>query len=303
MIDEWNRKVHEKQINEDGDCSEYVPDSEKKWFLENAPPQIPGNLITIPMQHLHACFIDVKYDRSSPPFELEAESNISYSFGLNEMLELTFDGTFVVRASFYFRWVDYRLWYNEEVNFNVSDARGRSLAGSNGWRFPDHAELPANEIWVPSFYLENCVAADCAVRPSNETLAYVHSNGTVELHLEARLEASCELNMRLFPFDDQNCRLLFVFQKMHRGRHVRLLPLNELYMPYMHDHDEWRVTRLNHNAERLWGYKLVQNSTGLWRRTRALLPLQRYYLTSCSYVMSKIHEFSIITCHYSTTEF
>ena len=274
----WNRLVYEKMTAEAGDCSEFVPETEKRWFLTHAPPNPRLNLsITIPMQHLHTCLNDEEYDRSSPPFELEASSTIFYSFALNELLELTFDGKFVVRASFVFMWNDYRLVYQHDVHFHVSDEKGGTLVGSNGWAFPDHGEIPATEIWVPSFYLENCMTSDCAVRPTNETLAYVHENGTVQLHLEAKLEASCELSMQNFPFDDQNCRLLFVFQKMHRGSQVHLVPMNETMLPYMHDHDEWRVTSVNHSSERLLDYKLVQTpAVGKWARTRVPLPLQSF---------------------------
>lgn len=131
--------------------------------------------------------------------------------------------------------------YKEDVSF----------ANGTGWSFPEHIELTATELWTPSFRLVNCEVQDCLIAATNNTIALLHSNGRVQLSLHKQLEATCQLALKNFPFDEQNCGLTFILAHLHRVSDYELRALNQIDLDYMHDNDEWNVESFTHAPERV----------------------------------------------------
>ena len=69
---------------------------------------------------------------------------------------------------------------------------------------------PNNNIWFPKFELLNARNGDTAfIVPNDNTETRIFNNGTIEMFLNKQIEAQCKMNLYLFPFDTQKCRLYF----------------------------------------------------------------------------------------------
>ena len=238
--EQWEQKLADKWSNTARDCSSFVPLEEQRWLAANPPPSLNSSAaLTIPMDYLHACIRNISYDRTVPPFELDLTPRISYAFGICEVHDLSFDGSLRFKASFYFEWPENRLRYKQEVSF----------AKGTGWHFPHHLELPAKELWTPTFRLANCKMSECTIAPSNETIARLLWDGLAEFWLHTMLTATCEMELKNFPFDEQNCSLIFIMPDIHRGDLFQLVPLNTTHLEYMYDNDEWIVESHTHEQQ------------------------------------------------------
>ena len=82
--------------------------------------------------------------------------------------------------------------------------------GWNGSEYDqlDYIRVPSSEIWYPELF---CLTqADKLEEIGDETFrAYIYKDGTVGRILGALLKTSCNVDMSLFPFDTQVCRLQF----------------------------------------------------------------------------------------------
>ena len=245
--EDWQRRLNDRWNKSSRDCSGFVPPEEQQWLASNPPPLRNSSwALSIPNDYLHACIRNTSYDRTVPPFELEVTPRISYAFGISEVHDLSFDGSLRLKASIYFEWQENRLRYNRKVSFDKGV----------GWRFPYHLELPAKELWTPNFRLANCKMSECTIAPSNETVARISWNGTAEFWLHAMLTDTCDMKLEKFPFDVQNCSLLFILPDLHRGNDYQLVPLNVTHLEYMYDCDEWVVESVTHESQRGVVYEL-----------------------------------------------
>lgn len=71
------------------------------------------------------------------------------------------------------------------------------------WRFEEHAELPGSFFWLPHFKIANCQRRDCEIFTHNDTDVMVFNDGIVQMRQEALLEARCDVDLTLFPVDEQ----------------------------------------------------------------------------------------------------
>lgn len=80
---------------------------------------------------------------------LQQALNLSITLGINKVVTLTFEGTLVVKASFFLQWTDPLRRWLRDTPYN--------------WRFPKWIILSANEIWHPRCALHKQVVADFIV--------------------------------------------------------------------------------------------------------------------------------------------
>uniref|UniRef100_A0A2K6EP81 Neuronal acetylcholine receptor subunit beta-4 n=1 Tax=Propithecus coquereli TaxID=379532 RepID=A0A2K6EP81_PROCO len=87
-------------------------------------------------------------------------------------------------------WTDYRLAWNSSRYEGVNILR-----------------IPAKRIWLPDIVLYN--NADGTYEVSVYTNAVVHSNGSIQWLPPAIYKSACKIEVKHFPFDQQNCSLKF----------------------------------------------------------------------------------------------
>ncbi|XP_008052504.1 neuronal acetylcholine receptor subunit beta-4 [Carlito syrichta] len=87
-------------------------------------------------------------------------------------------------------WIDYRLAWNSSHYEGVKILR-----------------IPARRVWLPDIVLYN--NADGTYEVSVYTNVIVHSNGSVQWLPPAIYKSACKIEVKHFPFDQQNCTLKF----------------------------------------------------------------------------------------------
>lgn len=97
-----------------------------------------------------------------------------------------------IAGAFYFTWLDSRLAWNP------SDYGGLSMIN-----------VPSNSLWAPSLNLINAASSDFIVKSKYSINANVLADGNVSLLIPKQLVSTCSLNFNQFPFDLQECTLLF----------------------------------------------------------------------------------------------
>ncbi|XP_018428186.1 PREDICTED: neuronal acetylcholine receptor subunit beta-4, partial [Nanorana parkeri] len=88
------------------------------------------------------------------------------------------------------KWEDYRLAWNPEEYEGITKLR-----------------IPSRKIWLPDLVLYN--NADGTYEVSLFTNAVVANNGSIEWLPPAIYKSACKIEVKHFPFDQQNCTLKF----------------------------------------------------------------------------------------------
>lgn len=87
-------------------------------------------------------------------------------------------------------------WIDVQLKWNASDFGNI-----------DEIRLPAEKLWTPEIVLQN--NADESFRYAMDKLVVVNSSGHVTWVPHGRLHSFCRLDLTLFPYDTQICRLYF----------------------------------------------------------------------------------------------
>ena len=137
------------------------------------------------------------------PYVVINYTRLVYKIVLNQLFKA--GSLYLLQASLMLTWVDHRLRWELRMNWNASlvNELQPSNKTMNAWLFEDHAELPGSFFWLPMFKIANCQRRDCEVFQTNETDVMVFNDGTVEMRQEALLEARCDVDLTLFPVDEQ----------------------------------------------------------------------------------------------------
>lgn len=61
--------------------------------------------------------------------------------------------------------------------------------------WPDRLELSPSAVWVPRLRLLNCESRDCVLSIGADALAFLQSNGSLEMHISDYIVASCSLDL------------------------------------------------------------------------------------------------------------
>ncbi|KAJ6660320.1 hypothetical protein lerEdw1_017743, partial [Lerista edwardsae] len=116
------------------------------------------------------------------PLEIKLDFTLISILSVNEKLQV---------ATFYF-WLNV-LWRNEFVSWNPSDFCNIS-----------YITLPTKLFWMPDIHIDQRADEDKFTRSQYLTL---FSNGSILVFQLYRLTAACNLDVHLFPFDEQKCNL------------------------------------------------------------------------------------------------
>lgn len=100
------------------------------------------------------------------------------------------DEEFIVSAYNYYVWEDKRLSWNPDDFGGIKATRV----------YPDL-------VWTPGVILYN--TRDGQFTSSTKVKIILHKSGRVNWLPPALFRTTCSINVRLFPFDQQTCRLIF----------------------------------------------------------------------------------------------
>ena len=87
-------------------------------------------------------------------------------------------------------------WHDKALSWNTSDYDGVGVV-----------EMSVDSIWVPHVYITN--SQDTKSLLADALIVNVYHNGTVQKYLDRIVETTCVMDLEKYPYDTQNCPLLF----------------------------------------------------------------------------------------------
>ncbi|XP_070810859.1 acetylcholine receptor subunit epsilon [Pituophis catenifer annectens] len=126
------------------------------------------------------------------------------------------------------QWVDYRLNFSKE-------------------EYDKALRVPADHVWLPDIVLENNIDGNFEVAYSANVL--ISHGGEMYWQPPAIFRSSCPIEVTFFPFDWQNCSLIFR-SKTHNAREVELqyglsdttfMPVEEVIIEDFTENGEWAL--------------------------------------------------------------
>ena len=81
-------------------------------------------------------------------------------------------------------------------------------------------EFPVSDIWFPKLSVVNAVKDNNLIPPQFSYLS-INFNGYIILSLAVNIKTSCQLDLTIFPFDEQQCDIIFHTNSMLR---INLIP-------------------------------------------------------------------------------
>uniref|UniRef100_A0A183CIB6 Cyclin N-terminal domain-containing protein n=1 Tax=Globodera pallida TaxID=36090 RepID=A0A183CIB6_GLOPA len=137
----------------------------------------------------HSLFYD--YNKEiRPVIEHNRPVNTNISFSLIQVVDVDERNQLLTSLAWiHFRWNDWRLAWDPRMN---------------GWI--TKLKVPIEMIWKPDIILYNNAASEYLNEMSTASVTY---DGNISLSMAGIFKSSCELDVRFYPFDFQNCLMKF----------------------------------------------------------------------------------------------
>ncbi len=246
-------------------CSSYVPDILIESIKAKKEDNITNKEIIVPSQFVMKCLRDkdtwgtlfpynvIDYAGDVAAKSVKGPVDLTYTFALNNLIDLGLDGTIIMKGTFNFYWENpYRKW-----NIIIDDDDDIS--------FPHVASFKVTEIWHPVLLLSNCEDKNCFIKPDSETYVKISNTGSCELEFETIFSASCNTDLLEFPFDEQNCTIELYFQDARLRNYLNLVRGDISYLTTIFDSDEWEIIFINTSHKIKKEMAFVQLKNGTWK--------------------------------------
>ena len=179
--------------------------------------------------------------------------DLSYSFAINNLIDLDFSGNLVIKVTFNF-------FYNNQFK------KWEEYADMNGGiKYPGSVTLKVGEMWHPVMLLSNCQDKNCIIKPDNETFITLDSDGDCVLEFETIISSTCDASLIEFPFDEQNCSLEMYFQDIELRFLLNITNADKNYLTTKSDSDEWAIISLNYYNKITREKAFILQSDGIWK--------------------------------------
>jgi nicotinic acetylcholine receptor, invertebrate len=127
-----------------------------------------------------------------PSLTHKQSTNVTMGLSLSQLIDVDEKNQIITTNCWLtMNWVDYKLTWNPTDYGNITEIR-----------------LPYDKIWKPDVILYNNADA-LASQSQISTQMMINKDGNVTWLSTAIFKSSCSLDVYKFPFDEQNCSLLF----------------------------------------------------------------------------------------------
>ncbi|XP_073349812.1 5-hydroxytryptamine receptor 3A-like [Pagrus major] len=128
-------------------------------------------------------------------------------------------------------------WRNEFLTWNSSDFCGI-----------DELTVPTSRLWIPDINIQEDASDSGSTQRG--ALASVSPDGWVMVSARQRLTATCQLKLRLFPFDTQLCSITFASmisddESIKLGTFNNDTTLTQLSESFMITQGEWQLEKMD----------------------------------------------------------
>jgi len=135
--------------------------------------------------------LGTNYNADVPPIQRNGKIGIAFGITLTQVISLNEKAQELTIACYtMFEWNDTRLTWDPSEFENIEKIR-----------------LPTDLIWTPQLLLTNSKDAEADIAVN--TMAICGYNGFCEWLPPALYQSTCQLDVSMFPFDEQNCYLKF----------------------------------------------------------------------------------------------
>lgn len=166
----------------------------------------------------------LKYDKFARPSEHYQTTKVYFDLVIRHVDVNEFENTVTVIGWARNFWTDNKLQWNREDYGNLSEIH-----------------VGNHEIWQPDVVLYNSGTAH-TVEHYGEAHCIVRSNGSVIWVPPVRFVALCDLDLRLWPFDTQECNLKIGSWTFHAGQiDLRFWPKHESEAKEILENTEWNL--------------------------------------------------------------
>ena len=147
-------------------------------------------------------------------------------------------------------------WHDKALSWNTSDYDGVGVV-----------EMPVDSIWVPHVYITNSL--DTKSLLADALIVNVYHDGTVQKYLDRIVETTCVMDLEKYPYDTQNCPLLF--HHLHPPSSMELCVesflLKTSTSKSLSFSSEWYLDAQEVEIVSLWDIKIPSVSLKLRRKT------------------------------------
>ncbi|XP_065059535.1 neuronal acetylcholine receptor subunit alpha-7-like [Rhopilema esculentum] len=186
---------------------------------------------------------------------------VNFELRLNKIVKLDMkEQLLVINAKLFLKWRD------PQLAWNMSE-----------WNGTNYLNVPNSKIWTPDIMLYN-TARDDSRDPSDmyKTKVLINHDGDIIWVAPVTLKASCAVDIKWFPFDNQECKLTFGSLSYTRSRlniRFRKQPKNAAGMQgnFHYSNGDWDISSVSSRqlSERYeWSpepYALIEYSISLKR--------------------------------------
>lgn len=172
-----------------------------------------------------------KYTR--PAKNTRTAVHVTFGFNLIQIIELRERDQYMT-CKIWMRLI----WMNELLRWNPA-------TWSNITRF----RLPPDRLWVPDIYLQEEIGDSVSAGPQiYKTPIILNSDGTHEWFVPVRIQSNCQIDITLFPFDHQTCKLIFI-SWTHHGGELDLKPENKPLITDIYvNSSEWELLSIENEV-------------------------------------------------------
>ncbi|KAL5004555.1 hypothetical protein ScPMuIL_018011 [Solemya velum] len=166
-----------------------------------------------------------KYDEGLRP-RCNGTVRVTFDIAVRQIIELD-EPKQIVKLNLWIR----MKWNDCRLHWNADDYGGM-----------ESIVIPASRIWVPDMTLYDRVSR--GFEEIGGIRAVVQSDGSVVHNFPALIESSCKMNVKYFPFDRQECKLIFS-SWVHDGLQIDVVNKNpQADLSNMATNVEWNVVNV-----------------------------------------------------------
>ncbi|XP_059168132.1 neuronal acetylcholine receptor subunit alpha-3-like [Physella acuta] len=192
-----------------------------------------------------------------------------------------------------FKFYAYQVLQGDEVEQSFTTANYIELRWDDmdlTWDIREHPETPFiafdyDDLWHPELLVTNSAKDDFSlIRPMSQKLI-VFYNGTVSLSTPAMLRTTCSLDLTHYPFDVQNCEIIFIPYFDECNFTLRIIEIDSMPDPFRLT-GEWNIIRRHITTEVYMPAKLKIRRSSLFYVVSVIVPMVITSLTtSCVFLI------------------
>ena len=207
--------------------------------------------------HVKDLYTDLlqNYDtRIRPRIQVSDPVNVSISFSLTGILSFdTASQILIVWGYFQMSWMDEMMAWNPYLYNGIAMTK-----------------FPIRQIWTPTLLIASSIDGVNEINNAADKLI-VAANGYVVWSPEGTYKVYCDVNIKFYPFDNQNCEILVYISDALASEVDLVDPNADVNYDYLRKNSAWKLVRIRWEKKILSGVAMFSIFIELERRRDFIL--------------------------------